>query len=70
MRIDSHQRCWEPRDGGSDSPVCQRRASYDAWCEAADALTAHLDEAAREAVFGGTAARFYRLGGARARTGA
>ena len=48
---------------GSDWPVCQRRASYDAWCEAADALTAHLDEAAREAVFGGTAARFYRLGG-------
>ena len=55
---------------GSDWPVCQRRASYDAWCEAADALTAHLDEAAREAVFGGTAARFYRPGGARARTGA
>ena len=47
---------------GSDWPVCRLRASYDAWYETAAALTAHLDEAAREAIFGGTAARFYRLG--------
>ena len=46
---------------GSDWPVCQLRATYDAWREAADALTRHLDEAARDAVFGGTAARFYRI---------
>ena len=46
---------------GSDWPVCRRRASYDAWHEAADALTRHLDEADRRAVFGGTAARFYRI---------
>ena len=46
---------------GSDWPVCRRRATYDAWREAADALTRHLDEADRDAVFGGTAARFYRI---------
>ena len=50
---------------GSDWPVCRRRASYEAWCEAAEVLTAHLDEAAREAVFGGAAARFYHLDRAR-----
>ena len=46
---------------GSDWPVCRRRTTYDAWREAADALTGHLDEAARAAIFGGTAARFYRI---------
>ena len=50
---------------GSDWPVCRRRATYDAWREAAGALTRHLDEAARDAVFGGTAARFYRIDPAR-----
>jgi L-fuconolactonase len=46
---------------GSDWPVCQLRASYDVWREAAAALTAHLDEAARVRIFGGTAIEFYRL---------
>ena len=46
---------------GSDWPVCLRRATYDAWWEASQVLTSHLDEAARDAVFGGTAARFYRI---------
>jgi L-fuconolactonase len=46
---------------GSDWPVCQLRASYDAWREAAGALTAHLGEAEQAQVFGGTAIRFYRL---------
>ena len=46
---------------GSDWPVCLLRASYDAWRETAEALTAHLDEAARAQVFGGTAIGFYRL---------
>ena len=46
---------------GSDWPVCQLRASYDAWREAAQALTAHLDAEARAQVFGGTAIGFYRL---------
>ena len=46
---------------GSDWPVCQLEASYDDWHDAAGALTAHLSAAEREAVFGGTAARFYRL---------
>ena len=46
---------------GSDWPVCRNRATYDAWWEASQALTGHLDEAARAAIFGGTAARFYRI---------
>ncbi len=46
---------------GSDWPVCQLRASYDAWRQAAQALTAHLGEEARAQVFGGTAIGFYRL---------
>ena len=46
---------------GSDWPVCRQRATYDAWREAAGRLTRHLDEAARDAIFGGTAARFYRI---------
>lgn len=46
---------------GSDWPVCRLRASYDAWREAAQALTAHLGEAERAQVFGGTAIGFYRL---------
>ncbi len=46
---------------GSDWPVCQLRASYDDWRTAAEALTAHLDVADKEQVFGGTAATFYRL---------
>ncbi len=46
---------------GSDWPVCQLRASYDAWWEAAAKLTAHLDEAEQARIFGGTAIEFYRL---------
>ena len=45
---------------GSDWPVCRLRGSYDDWRGAAETLTAELDEAARAAVFGGTAVRFYR----------
>ena len=47
---------------GSDWPVCLLRASYAEWLEAARALTAGLDAAGRERVFGGTAAVFYGLG--------
>lgn len=46
---------------GSDWPVCQLRASYDEWRAAAETLTAHLDAEQRGQIFGGTAARFYRL---------
>ncbi len=46
---------------GSDWPVCQLRATYDDWRATADALTAHLGEADRDRVFGGTAIGFYRL---------
>ncbi|PCH73572.1 MAG: amidohydrolase [Rhodobacteraceae bacterium] len=46
---------------GSDWPVCQLRATYDDWRAAAETLTADLDPAAKAQVFGGTAARFYRL---------
>lgn len=46
---------------GSDWPVCRLRAEYEGWLDAAEALVAHLPEADRAQVFGGTAARFYRL---------
>ncbi len=46
---------------GSDWPVCQLEASYDEWRGAAETLTEHLTAAEKEAIFGGTAARFYRL---------
>ncbi len=46
---------------GSDWPVCRLRASYDAWRNAAGALTAHLSAKEQAQVFGGTAIRFYRL---------
>jgi L-fuconolactonase len=46
---------------GSDWPVSLLAASYDRWLETAEALTAALDPAARAEVFGGSAARFYRL---------
>lgn len=46
---------------GSDWPVCLNRGSYSDWREAAETLTADLDEGARAAIFGGTAARFYGL---------
>ena len=46
---------------GSDWPVCQLRASYDAWREAAQVLTAHLGKEEQAQVFGGAAIAFYRL---------
>ncbi len=46
---------------GSDWPVCRLRASYDAWRNAAGALTAHLSAEEQAQVFGGTAIEFYRL---------
>ena len=44
---------------GSDWPVCQLRASYDAWREAAETLTQDLDEEEQALLFGGTAIGFY-----------
>lgn len=46
---------------GSDWPVCRLQAEYDCWREVSEALTLHLADADRAQVFGGTAARFYRL---------
>jgi L-fuconolactonase len=46
---------------GSDWPVCRLQAEYGDWLETAKALTADLDAAALTEVFGGSAARFYRL---------
>ncbi|WP_407941832.1 amidohydrolase family protein [Methylobrevis albus] len=47
---------------GSDWPVVNLAGGYDAWLATAEALTAGLSETERAAVFGGTAARFYRIG--------
>lgn len=46
---------------GSDWPVCRLRLEYDAWFAMARALTDHLSEADRAAIFGGTARALYRL---------
>lgn len=46
---------------GSDWPVCQLRASYGEWREAAEALTDHLSADEKARIFGGTAIEFYRL---------
>lgn len=46
---------------GSDWPVCRLRGEYADWRAAALQLTAHLPDDGRAAIFGGTAARFYRL---------
>jgi L-fuconolactonase len=46
---------------GSDWPVCRLRGEYDAWLMAANQLCAHLKAPERANVFGGNAARFYRL---------
>jgi L-fuconolactonase len=46
---------------GSDWPVCRLQADYPDWHDLAQQLTNHLSEKEREAVFGGTATRFYRL---------
>lgn len=46
---------------GSDWPVCLLATSYEVWVATATALTAGLSEAERQEIFGGTAARWYRL---------
>lgn len=46
---------------GSDWPVCLLAAGYGEVLGAALALTGHLGEAERHAVFGGTAIRVYGL---------
>jgi L-fuconolactonase len=46
---------------GSDWPVCLLAASYEEVVAAAEGLTAGLTAGERDAVFGGTAARVYRL---------
>jgi L-fuconolactonase len=46
---------------GSDWPVCLLRASYGDWHRAALELTEHLSDSDKAQIFGGTAARFYRL---------
>ena len=47
---------------GSDWPVCRLRAEYGSWLATANDLTSGLGARAQEAIFGGTAARFYRIG--------
>jgi L-fucono-1,5-lactonase len=44
---------------GSDWPVIELAGGYSRWWDATDALLASLDEAARDAILGGTAARVY-----------
>jgi L-fuconolactonase len=46
---------------GSDWPVCELAATYESWLAAAKELLAGLSPAEQDAVFGGTAARFYGL---------
>ncbi|MDF1606852.1 amidohydrolase family protein [Hoeflea sp. YIM 152468] len=48
---------------GSDWPVCRLAASYQDWRAAAEALTDDLDAQAKADIYGGTAARFYRISG-------
>jgi L-fuconolactonase len=47
---------------GSDWPVVTLVASYEAWCNATDALLTGLSPTDREAIRGGNARRFYDLG--------
>jgi len=46
---------------GSDWPVCRLEAEYEDWFDAAMQLTANLSDDERNEIFGGSAARFYRL---------
>jgi L-fuconolactonase len=55
---------------GSDWPVCLLASDYAGVMALARSLTAGLSAAERSAVFGGTAARAYRLGGTGTGTGA
>lgn len=55
---------------GSDWPVVDLAGDHARWREATGALLAGLDDAARDAVLGGTAARFYGFAGSKAGEGA
>ena len=46
---------------GSDWPVCQLQAKYGDWHDISQDLTKSLSKVDRAEVFGGTAAKFYRL---------
>ncbi|TCS67662.1 L-fuconolactonase [Primorskyibacter sedentarius] len=46
---------------GSDWPVARLRCEYGEWYAQARRLTCNLDPSARAQVFGGTAAKFYRI---------
>jgi L-fuconolactonase len=46
---------------GSDWPVCRLQAEYDTWHKTAMQLCDSLTNEDRDAVFGGTAAQFYRV---------
>ncbi|WP_189347263.1 MULTISPECIES: amidohydrolase family protein [unclassified Mesorhizobium] len=46
---------------GSDWPVCELAATYENWLAAARELLAGLSPVEQDAVFGGTAARFYGI---------
>jgi L-fuconolactonase len=46
---------------GSDWPVLNEAGDYASWLAACETLTRHLSPSDREAVFGGTAAKFYGL---------
>lgn len=47
---------------GSDWPVVNLDADYDAWLAASEALLEHLDVAQRAAIFGANARHFYGIG--------
>jgi L-fucono-1,5-lactonase len=51
---------------GSDWPVVERNGGFDRWWQATQTLLGPLDDAARGAILGGNARRFYRLGAATA----
>lgn len=46
---------------GSDWPVLELAGSYSAWWQASQRQSASLSEAGRQALYGGTARRIYRL---------
>ena len=46
---------------GSDWPVLSEAGDYASWLAACETLTKHLSSSDREAIFGGTAAKFYGL---------
>lgn len=46
---------------GSDWPVLELAGTYSDWLQAAETMTKQYSEAERQAIFSGTASRFYRL---------